>query len=103
LIKNKINVDGKTINSVKNQFLYVASHLEGKRLQLALIFITINKDIFDASATRLLNYLNSIFDDRYKAQRAVEILYTMKQSFRKLFSIFLLYFEKALADTEKIA
>jgi hypothetical protein len=78
LIRNKVDVDGEAIGSVRNQFFYVASRLEGKGLQLAFIFITVNRDVFDASATRLLDYLDSIFGDRYKAQRAVKTLRTMK-------------------------
>jgi hypothetical protein len=102
LIRDKVDVNGEAIGSVRNQFLYVASRLEGKRLQLALIFITVNKDAFDAFATRLLNYLNSIFGDRYKTQRAVEILRTIEQGFKELFFVFLFRFEKALADAEGI-
>jgi hypothetical protein len=103
LIRDKVDVDGEAIGFVRNQFLYVASRLEGKRLQLALTFIIVNRDAFDASATRLLDYLDSIFGDRYKAQRAVETLRTMKQGFRELFSAFLLRFEKALADAGGMA
>src|SRR5271170_5646987 len=40
LISDKIEVDGDVIGSGKNQFVYVASRLEGKALQLALTFIT---------------------------------------------------------------
>jgi hypothetical protein len=47
--------------------------------------------------------LNSIFGDRYKAQRAVKTLRIIKQSFKKPFSVFLLRFEKALADAEGMA
>jgi hypothetical protein len=47
--------------------------------------------------------LNSIFGDRYKAQHAVETLRMIKQSLREFFFVFLLRFEKALADIERIA
>jgi hypothetical protein len=67
LIKDKININGKAIGSVKNQFIYAVSRLNGKSLQLAFTFITVNRDAFDTSATRILNYINSIFSDRYKA------------------------------------
>jgi hypothetical protein len=77
--------------------------LEGKGLQLALTFITVNRDAPDASATRLLDYLDSIFGDRHKAQRAVETLRTMKQNPKELFSAFLPRFEKALADAGGMA
>jgi hypothetical protein len=103
LIRDKIDINEKAIGSVKNQFIYIASRLKGKGLQLAFIFIIINKNIFNIFATRLLKYLNSIFGDCYKAQRAVETLYTIKQNLKKFFSAFLLRFEKALIDTEKIA
>jgi len=98
LIRDKVDIDGEAIGSARNQFLYVASRLEGKGLQLALTFITMNRDALDASATCLLDYLDSIFGDRHKAQRAVETLRTMKQGPREPFSAFLPRFEKALAD-----
>jgi hypothetical protein len=47
--------------------------------------------------------LNSIFGDRYKAQRAVETLRTIKQGLREFFSAFFLRFEKALTDAEGMA
>src|SRR5271163_4399696 len=98
LIRDKVDIDGEAIGSARNQFIYVASRLEGKGLQLALTFITVNRDASNASATRLLEYLDNIFGDRHKAQRAVETLRTMKQGPRELFSAFLPRFEKALAD-----
>jgi hypothetical protein len=98
LIKDKIDVDSEVIGSPRNQFLYVASRLEGKGLQLALTFITLNRGAADASAARLLDYLEGIFGDRYKTQRAVETLRTMKQGPKELFSAFIPRFEKALAD-----
>jgi hypothetical protein len=102
-VKNdKININEKIINFVKNQFIYITSHLKGKRLQLTFIFITVNRDAFNIFATHLLNYLNSIFGDRYKIQRAVKILYTIKQSLREFFFVFYFYFKKALADAERI-
>jgi hypothetical protein len=100
LIKDKINIDEKAINSAKNQFIYITSRLKGKELQLTFTFIIINKNVFDAFATRLLNYLDSIFDNRYKTQHAVETLRTIKQNFKKFFSAFFLRFKKALADAE---
>jgi hypothetical protein len=103
LIKNKIDIDGEVIGSARNQFIYVASCLEGKGLQMALTFITANSDATDASATRLLDYLDSIFGDRHKAQRATETLRTMKQGPTELFSAFLPRFEKALADAGGMA
>ena len=103
LVRDKVDIDGEAIGSARNQFLYVASRLEGKGLQLALTFITVNRDAPDASATRLLDYLDSIFGDRHKAQRAVETLRTMKQGPKELFSAFLPRFEKALADAGGMA
>jgi hypothetical protein len=103
LIRDKVDIDGEAIGSARNQFIYVASRLEGKGLQLALTFITVNRDASDASATRLLDYLDSIFGDRHKAQRAVETLRTMKQNPKELFSAFLPRFEKALADAGGMA
>src|SRR5271163_3788646 len=103
LIRDKVDIDGEAIGSARNQFIYVASRLEGKGLQLALTFITVNRDASDASATRMLDYMNSIFGDRHKAQRAVETLRTMKQGPRELFSAFLPRFEKALADAGGMA
>jgi hypothetical protein len=98
LMKDKIDVDGEVIGSSRNQFIYIASRLEGKGLQSALTFITLNRDSPEASAAKLLGYLDAIFGDRHKAQRAVETLRTMKQGPRELFSAFLPRFEKALAD-----
>jgi hypothetical protein len=103
LIRDKIDIDGEAIGSARNQFIYVASRLEGKGLQLALTFITLNRDAPDASATRMLDYMDSIFGDRHKAQRAVETLRTMKQGPTELFSAFLPRFEKALADAGGMA
>jgi hypothetical protein len=88
---------------MRKQFIYVASRLEGKGLQPALTFITVNRDAPDASAARMLDYLDSIFGDRHKAQRAVETLRTMKQGPKELFSAFLPRFEKALVDAGGIA
>ena len=103
LIRDKVDIDGEAIGSARNQFIYVASRLEGKGLQLALTFITVNRDAPDASATRMLDYLDSIFGDRHKAQRAVETLRTMKQGPKEPFSAFLPRFEKALADAGGMA
>jgi hypothetical protein len=103
LIRDKVDINGEAIGFIKNQFIYIASRLEGKGLQLAFIFIIINKNIFNMFATRLLKYLNSIFGDRYKAQRAVKTLRTIKQSLKEFFSAFLPRFEKALADAERMA
>ena len=98
LVRDKIDVDGEMIGSDRNQFIYISSRLEEKGLQSALTFITINRDSPDASAARLLGYLDAIFGDRHKAQRAVETLRTMKQSPKEAFSVFLPRFEKALTD-----
>lgn len=97
-MKDKIEVDGEVIGSKRNQFIYVASRLEGKGLQLALTFITTHRDASDASSIKILDYLDTIFGDRHKAQRAVEILRTMKQGSKEPFSGFIPRFEKALAD-----
>jgi hypothetical protein len=93
-----MDIDGEAIGSARNQFIYVASRLKRNGLQMALTFITVNRDATNASATRLLDHLDSIFGDRYKAQRAMETLRTMKQGPKKLFSAFLPRFEKTLAD-----
>jgi hypothetical protein len=103
LIRDKININREAIDSTRNQFLYIVFRLKGKGLQLALIFITVNRDAFDAFAIQLLKYLNSIFGDRYKTQRAVKTLRTIKQSSREPFSAFLPCFKKALADAGGIA
>src|SRR5271155_6082468 len=103
LVRDKVDIDGEAIGSARNQFIYVASRLDGKGLQLALTFITVNRNAPDASATRLLEYLDSIFGDRRKAQRAVETLRTMKQGPKELFSAFLPRFEKAFADAGGMA
>jgi hypothetical protein len=91
-------VDGEIIGSDRNRFIYVASRLEGKGLQSALTFITTHRDAQDASAFKILKYLDDIFGDRHKTQRAVESLRTMKQGPKEPFSDFLPRFEKALAD-----
>ena len=98
LMRDKIEVDGEVIGPKRNQFLYVASRLEGKGLQLALTFITTHRDTTDASSVKILDYLDTIFGDRHKAQRAVETLRTMKQGPKEPFSGFIPRFEKALAD-----
>jgi hypothetical protein len=98
LIKDKIEVDGEVIGSNRNQFIYVASRLEGKGLQLALTFTTMHRDSPEASSAKILDYLDTIFGDRHKVQRAVETLRTMKQSSKEPFSGFIPRFEKALAD-----
>jgi len=103
LIKDKIDIDAEVIGSSRNQFIYVASRLEGKGLQLALTFITLKRDTPDASATCLLEYLEGIFGDRHKAQRAVETLRTMKQGPKEFFPAFIPRFEKALADAGGMA
>ena len=100
---DKIDIDREVIGSHRNRFIYVASRLEEKGLQLALTFITMNKNATNASATLLLNYLDGIFGDRHKAQRAAETLRTMKQSSKEPFSAFLPRFEKALADAGGMA
>ena len=66
LIKDKIEVDGEVIGSNRNQFMYVSSRLKEKGLQLALTFITMNRDAPNTSAALILNYLDSIFGDRHK-------------------------------------
>jgi len=53
---------------------------------LPLTFIKVNRDTPDASAASILAYLDGIFGDRHKAQRAVETLRTMRQGPRELFS-----------------
>lgn len=103
LIKDKIEVDGEVIGSDRNQFIYISSRLEGKGLQLALTFITMNRDAPGVSAAPILDYLDGIFGDRHKAQRAVETLRTMKQGPKEFFSAFLPRFEKALADAGGMA
>ena len=70
---------------------------------MALTFITTHRNDPGASAGQILEYLNTIFGDRHKAQRAVETLRTMKQREREAFSAFLPRFEKALADAGGIA
>ena len=96
-------MDGEVIGSDRNQFKYVSSRLEGKGLQSALTFITICKDHPEASIARLFKYLNAMFGDHTKAQRAVETLRTMKQGPRELFSAFLPRFEKVLAEAGGMA
>jgi hypothetical protein len=103
LVKDKIEVDGEVIGSDRNQFKYVSSRLEGKGLQSALTFITICKDHPEASIARLFKYLDAMFGDHTKVQRAVETLRTMKQGPRELFSAFLLRFEKVLAEAGGMA
>ena len=103
LIKDKIEVDGEVIGSNRYQFIYVASRLEGKGLQSALTFISVNRDTPGASASKILKYLDDVFGDRHKTQRAVESLRTMKQSSKEAFSAFLPRFEKALADAGGMA
>lgn len=103
LMNDKIDVDGEVIGSHRNQFIYVASRLEGKGLQSALTFTTLHRDAPNASAALLVNYLDGIFGDRHKAQRAVETLRTLKQGPREPFSAFLPRFEKTLADAGGMA
>ena len=98
LIKDKIDVDGEIIGSDRNQFIFIASRLEGKGLQSALTFITTHRDAQDASASKILKYLDDVFGDRHKTQRAVESLRTMRQGPKEPFSDFLPRFEKVLAD-----
>jgi hypothetical protein len=97
-VTDKIEVDGEVIGSNRNQFIYVASRLEEKGLQLALTFITTHRDSPEASSAKILNYLDTIFGDRHKIQRAVETLRTMKQGLKEPFSSFIPRFEKVLAD-----
>jgi hypothetical protein len=103
LIKDKIDIDAEVIGSERNQFLYISSRLEEKGLQLALTFITTKRDAPDASADLILEYLDGIFGDRHKTQRAVETLRTMKQGPNEFFSTFLPRFEKTLADAGGMA
>jgi len=103
LIRDKVDIDREAIGFSRNQFIYIASRLKGKGLQLALIFITVNRDAPDASTTRILDYMDSIFGDRHKAQCAVETLRTMKQGPTEPFSAFLPRFEEALADAGGMA
>jgi hypothetical protein len=103
LIQDKIDVDGGVIGSPRNQFLYISSRLEGKGLQLALTFITSYRDTIKATPSQILDYLDNVFGDRNKAQRAAETLRTMRQGPQELFSAFLPRFEKALADAGGMA
>ena len=67
---------------------------------MALTFIMIHRDFFKASSIKILDYLNIIFGDRHKTQRAVETLHIMKQNSKKFFFGFILRFKKALIDAE---
>lgn len=64
------------------------------------MFIIMHKDSPKVLFIKILNYLNTIFGDQHKAQRAVKTLHMMKQDLKESFLGFIPYFEKALANVE---
>ena len=98
LLQNKLETDGDVIGSRMNQFRYVAARLEHDGLKLALTYITQNRASPTASGMALLEYLDTIFGDKHKKQRATEALRTIRQKSQEPFATFLPRFEKVLAD-----
>ena len=98
LLQNKLESDGEAIGSLVNQFRYVAARLEGSGLTLALTYIQQHRNSPRASGFALLEYLDSVFGDRYKKQRAIDELRTLRQRPQEPFAAFLPRFERVLAD-----
>lgn len=94
--KMKLKIDGKTIGDPENQFAYIYACLRGSAAQATLAFIQ-TSPLEQRTGFSLLEYMDNIYGDPVKQQRAIASLSTIRQKDREPFYLFLPKFESTLA------
>lgn len=96
-LKAKLEVDGYLIGNDRTKFLYVNSRLKGRAAKLVHTFVESTMNTPLATPTNFLSYLDTVFGDTNKQERAGAALRTLQQG-KLTFAQFLPKFERLLAD-----
>ena len=95
---SKIGVDGNAIGEPQNQMLYLHSRLRGKAANMVRAFIQNKVTAGDGTPEKLLAYMESIYGDPDKVERALAQLHVLRQRENEPFAEFLPKFETLLSE-----
>ena len=94
----KIGVDGNAIGEPQNQMLYLHSRLRGKAANMVRAFIQNKVTAGDGTPEKLLAYMESIYGDPDRGERALAQLHVLRQRENEPFAEFLPKFETLLSE-----
>lgn len=96
--RNKLIADGDAIGSAKEHFLYLHSRLVGTAASTVHARAEALSQADDSNGEEFLAYLDTIYGDPNKKQRALQSLYNIRQKDTEIFANFLPKFESILAN-----
>ena len=96
--ESKIRIDGAAIGSEMDQLDYVHSRLRKGAANMVRAFIKQKREAGDGSAGDLIAYMEGIYGDPDKVDRALSQLHRLRQRVDEPFSAFLPRFETLLSE-----
>jgi hypothetical protein len=97
-MESKLETDGSTIGSERDQFAYVFARLGDNPQAMVSAFYSLHRELGTGTTKEFLQYLSSCYEDPNIAQRALDRLSSMTQGEKEPFASFLPRFEKEMAD-----
>ena len=98
MAESKIRVDGNAIGSKINQLDYVHSRLRKGAANMVRAYIKRQRETEDGSAEGLIDYMEGIYGDPDKVDRALSELHRLRQRANEPFSAFLPRFKTLLSE-----
>lgn len=95
---SKLRVDGLSIGSDYDQFLYLFHRLQGDALKTVRAYVEEKTYDGTGNGSAFLAYLGTIYNDPNKKSRALRTLASLRQKENEAFANFLPRFETALAN-----
>jgi hypothetical protein len=95
---SKLRVDGPSIGSDYDQFLYLFHRLQGDALKTVRAYVEEKTYDGTGDGSAFLAYLGTIYNDPNKKSRALRTLASLRQKENEAFANFLPRFETALAN-----
>ena len=96
--ESKLAVDGNAIGTSHEQFQYLHSRLGGSAANMVRAYVTQKLATGNGDGLGFLEYLDNIYGDPQRAERALAMLYTIKQKDGETFATFLPRFESVLSE-----
>jgi hypothetical protein len=97
-MESKLETDGSTIGSERDQFAYVFARLGDSPQAMVSAFYSFHRESGTGTTKEFLRYLSSCYEDPNIAQRALDRLNSLTQGDKEPFASFLPKFEKEMAD-----
>jgi hypothetical protein len=97
-MESKLETDGSTIGSERDQFVYVFARLGDSPQAMVSAFYNFHRESGTGTTKEFLRYLSSCYEDPNIAQRALDRLNSLTQGDNEPFASFLPKFEKEMAD-----